>query len=335
MNLNLSVLGKGPGKTIRLKKEGAMFAVFAGIAIGFGLAVQTAINSQLRKFVVSPFLASMISFLVGTVFLAAATAVSRTPLGVPAGLFLNQPVWIWFGGICGVIGLTSNILLFPKLGSVQTTVMPILGMILMGMLIDQFGWFHSIRQSFGINRAIGVFLVLAGVVFAVVVPEAIAKRHSAIEEQKGENIWIWRLLGIAAGMIMAVQAAINGKLGTVLHSPVHASFISFFVGSVVLVLIVGIKDRSFTNIKEPVKQSAPWWVWLGGIIGGLYILINVFLVDHIGTGQTVILALFGQIAGSLVVERFGLFKSLKRRIVPVQILGLVIMLSGVILIKMF
>ena len=85
----------------------------------------------------------------------------------------------------------------------------------------------------------------------------------------------------------------------------------------------------------PIKQSAPWWVWIGGFIGGSYVLISVYLVGQIGTGQTVVLALFGQITGSLLVQQFGLLKSAKSQIVPIQIIGLIIMLAGVILIKIY
>ncbi|RDW16061.1 hypothetical protein CWR48_17905 [Oceanobacillus arenosus] len=311
-----------------------MLAALLGIGIGFGLAVQTAINSQLRKFVVSPFLASMVSFLVGTIFLAIIIITSGSSFAVPVSLFTSQPIWIWFGGFCGVIALTTNILLFPKIGSVQTTVMPILGMIVMGMLIDNFGWFNSIKQTFGIYRMIGVLLVLIGVLLAVVVQEIISKRKLPSVPRENQSIqWVWRLIGIGAGMLMSIQAAVNGQLGVVLHSPFQAAFVSFFIGSVTLIIVVGLKDRNYTNIKEPIKQSAPWWVWLGGIIGGLYVLINVFLVGQIGTGQTIILALFGQIVGSLLVEQFGLLKSVKNRITPIQILGLVLMFVGVILIK--
>ena len=55
--------------------------------------------------------------------------------------FSTEPWWIWIGGALGVIYLTGNIVLFPKLGSVQTVIMPILGQIVMSMLIDNFGWF--------------------------------------------------------------------------------------------------------------------------------------------------------------------------------------------------
>lgn len=310
-----------------------MLAALLGIGIGFGVAVQTVINSHLRKFVVSPLLASMVSFLIGTVFLAITTIISGSSLGIPLSEFTSQPIWIWFGGFCGVIAITTNILLFPKLGSVETSVMPIIGMIMMGMLIDNFGWFKGIEQPFGMNRIFGSLLVLLGVFFAVVLPGIKSKLHTSTSKQNQANQWLWRFIGIGAGMFMSIQAAINGQLGEVLLSPFHAGFVSFFIGSVTLIILSGLKDRGFKNIKEPIKQSAPWWVWLGGIIGGIYVLINVYLVGKIGTGQTVVLALFGQIAGSLLVAQFGLLNSAKNRIVPTQIIGLIIMLGGVILIK--
>ncbi len=56
-----------------------------------------------------------------------------------------------------------------------------------------------------------------------------------------------------AGILLAIQIAINGQLGKVLHSSTHAALISFFVGTITLLMIVGVMDRSNTNIKEPIK----------------------------------------------------------------------------------
>lgn len=159
-----------------------MFAIFIAITFGAVFAGQTAINSQLRRFVVSPFLASTISFFVGLVFLTILLLVSGLPIGIPLELFLTQPVYIWLGGICGAIALTVNILLFPKLGSVQTTIMPILGMTLMSMVIDNYGWFNSMQHSFGLNRGIGVLLLLIGVFLAVAQRES--KFHRSQTTQK-------------------------------------------------------------------------------------------------------------------------------------------------------
>ena len=311
-----------------------MFAIVLAISFGAVFAVQTAINAQLRRFVVSPFLASLISFIVGVVFLTITLVVNGSPIGIPLDLFISQPIYIWLGGICGAIALTANILLFPKLGSVQTSIMPILGMTLMSMVIDHYGWFNSIHYSFGLSRSIGVLLVVGGV-FLAVAAQGTKPLPSETAKEKSLNQWHWRLVGIIAGMLLAVQIAINGQLGRVLHSSTHAALISFFVGTIILMMIVGIRDRSYKNVKEPIRQSAPWWIWLGGILGGSYVLINVFLVDQIGNGQTVILLLFGQITGSLLVEQFGLFNSIKNKIIPIQILGLIVMVAGVFLIRIF
>lgn len=315
-----------------------MLLALVGISIGIGLAMQTAVNSQLRKFVESPFTASMVSFIVGTVFLTLAMIFSGTPLTIPLTVITNLPVWIWFGGMFGVIGLTTSILLFPKIGSIQASVMPILGMIVMGMLIDNFGWFHSFEQPFTSNRLIGVILLLIGIFLTVALTEIISKRHSAIKQaiakESSDGQWHWRLLGVGAGMLMASQAAVNGQLGNVLGSSVHAAFVSFSTGAAILILIVGFKYRSFSSIKNPLKEKAPWWVWSGGLLGGLYVLLNVYLVGQIGTGQTVILALFGQLTGSLLVERFGLLGSNRGHITTVHLLGLLFMLAGIIFIQL-
>ncbi|PFL64975.1 hypothetical protein COJ27_10690 [Bacillus cereus] len=313
-----------------------MFSILLAISFGAIFAVQTAINAQLRKFVISPFLASMISFGVGLIFLLITLLISGSPLGIPLDLFLSQPIFIWLGGIGGAVALTTNILLFPKLGSVQTAIMPILGMTLMSMLIDNYGWFNSIQYSFGLNRIFGVVLVLIGVFLAIAIQETKNKKQpSQTDRESVLNQWIWRIVGIIAGMLLAIQIAINGQLGKVLHSSSQAAFVSFFVGTITLIIIAGMMDRSYTNIKEPIKQSAPWWIWIGGILGGAYVLINVYLVNQIGNGQTVILTLFGQITGSLLVEQFGLLNSSKNRVKPIQIFGFIVMIAGVSLIRVF
>lgn len=313
-----------------------MFTALLGAAIGTGMSMQSAINSGLRSYVRSPFIASMISFVIGTVFLSIIVLVNGLPLAPELTVFMVQPAWIWLGGVCGVIALTTNIFIFPKIGSVETAIMPIIGMIITGMIIDNFGWFNSMIQPFGITRFFGVVLIFAGVFLAVVLQDIMKMRRYKLE-QANENInkWPWRAAGFTGGALLSIQAAINGELGSAVNSPFTAAFISFFVGAAALVIIVALKDKTFVPVKYPITQKAPFWVWLGGIFGGFYVLINIFLVGEIGTGPTIVLVLFGQITGSILVQQFGMFRSAKQTIVPVQLIGLVIMLTGVVLINLF
>jgi len=312
---------------------GNMLAIIIGLVIGIGLPIQTSINSRLKRSVGSPFVASLISFTVGTIFLAIITLFKDKSLFFSTQLLSQQPLWLWLGGILGVIYLTSNILLFPKLGSVQTVIMPILGQIIMGLLIDNFGLFKSLTKPLTITRIVGAILVLIGVIGAVSINEIIDKRHNKIlnETQKQSNLWPWRLIGILMGMISASQTAINGHLGIVLQSTVKAAFVSFFVGTIALIIIVTMLHPHLQLQKLDGKN--PWWIWLGGFIGALFVLGNVYLVPIIGTGLAVVIVLVGLIIGSLLIDQFGLFESKKNSITFAQIISLLIMIFGVIIIR--
>lgn len=75
-----------------------------------------------------------------------------------------------------MVFLTGNILLFPKLGGVQTVVLPVLGQILMGLAIDNFGLFYSQQTSLTVFRIAGAVLVLLGVVLVSTAKESKADR---------------------------------------------------------------------------------------------------------------------------------------------------------------
>ncbi|AVK62348.1 hypothetical protein C5Z25_11530 [Lactobacillus sp. CBA3605] len=311
-----------------------MLAVMIGIAIGIGLPIQTSINSRLRQSVGSPFLASLISFAIGTVFLGLITLSVDHSIWFSNELFVSQPWWLWLGGLFGVVYLTGNILLFPKLGSVQTVIMPVCGQILMGLLIDNFGWFYSGVTPLTSVRLLGAACVLLGVVITVAVSQWLTTRHQPRTNQVGGGLWFWRLLGVGAGMLSATQTAVNGHLGQVLNSGLKAALISFLFGTIALVLI-NLVLRPTLTLSRPTKQANPWWMWIGGMIGSLYVLGNVYLVPMVGTGLAVVIVLVGLITGSLLIDQFGWLGAKRQSITVMQVLGLVVMIGGVALIRLF
>lgn len=308
-----------------------MLTILIGLIIGIGLPMQTSINSRLKVSVGSPFVASLISFSLGTLFLALITLLIDKSLLFPFNLFGKEPFWLWIGGLLGVIYLTSNILLFPKLGSVQTVIMPILGQIIMGLIIDNFGLFGSLVQPLNWSRIVGAILVVIGVIGAVSINQIIVYRHKKFLPEKANNLWFYRLIGIVMGMYSATQTAINGHLGIVLNSSVKAAFVSFFVGTISLIIIVTIIHP---NLSFQKNKDTPWWIWLGGFIGALFVLGNVYLVPKIGTGLAVVIVLVGLIVGSLLIDQFGWFNSTKNPVTFAQIMSLLIMIFGVIIIRL-
>ncbi|TGD21891.1 DMT family transporter [Companilactobacillus suantsaicola] len=309
-----------------------MLTILIGLFIGIGLPIQTSINTRLKNTVGSPFVASLISFSIGTIFLAVITLIKNGNLLIPLKIIMKEPLWIWIGGLLGVIYLTSNILLFPKLGSVQTAIMPIMGQIIMGLLIDNFGLFDSPVKSLTAMRIFGAVLVVIGVIGAVSSNQIIAKKGIHLTKQnRNHALTIWRIVGVVVGMFSASQTAINGHLGIVLKSAIKAAFVSFFVGTVALILIVALLHPVLTFDKS---RKNPFWMWFGGVIGALFVLGNVYMVPLIGTGLAVVIVLVGLVSGSLLIDQFGWFNSQKNPISLPQIISLIVMIAGVITIRL-
>lgn len=299
-----------------------MLWILLGILAGLVLPIQTLVNTRLRASTGTPFSSSMISFAVGTItLLIVATAVIGGDYGIAQAF--DEPLWIWFGGLLGVVALTGNILLFPHLGAVQTVVLPIAGQVIMGLIVDHFGLFESPQSSLTVVRAIGAIIVLIGVIAVVATPSA-----ATSSEDSATALWLWRLAGFIFGCFTASQSAINGHLGQVTGSPVSAALVSFAVGVTALV-IVNIVLRWRPRIERPEGKPNPWWMWIGGVLGALFIFGNAALVPQIGTGLTVVAGLLGSMLGSLIIDRVS-GAPIKSR----QVLGIALLLTGVVLIRL-
>ena len=144
------------------------------------------------------------------------------------------------------------------------------------------------------------------------------------------------ILGFLAGIGLPVQTAVNGYPGKAVGSPVKASVISFTVGIIFLAMICVIMylKNGKSESEKGSSERNPWWMWMGGILGGLYILANVHLSKIAGTGMTVIILLIGSTTGGILVDHFGLFESPKKSINIQKVLGVLIMVLGAAAIKM-
>ena len=174
-------------------------------------------NTRLRRSLGTPFRASGVNFFVGLCFLIVLSFILGDGL-IPFRKLAGQPVWMFLGGFCGVTVLTGNLLLFPILGATQTIVFPLFGQIVMGILIDTFGWFRG--------DVVPLTLWLGG-----------SSEEKADETRTQSQLWAARLFGVSFGTLGAVQTAINGQLGAFLDSPVQSSMMNFLVGTMALGLL--------------------------------------------------------------------------------------------------
>lgn len=292
--------------------------------LGVLTPIQTAANSRLRRDVVSPFVASLVSFFIGTIFLFIVTLCEKGGVTIDRELFSKLPWWAWFGGICGLWGLTVNIIIFPKLGAMQTALMPMLGQIVMGIAIDSFGLLQSPVFSFTLLRFTAVCVILAGMAMVVWQKQS---------DAKGESKLLWQLVGFSGGAVFAMQPSMNSLLSVGLYSSVHAAFVSFFTATIVLIVIAVAFKSNRIYLPRIFMSGRPWWSWLGGIIGGTFVTGFAFFASKTGIGILLVTSICGLLANSLAIDKFGWLGAVKKPVRPVQYLGLALVVLGISLLR--
>jgi transporter family-2 protein len=145
--------------------------------------------------------------------------------------------------------------------------------------------------------------------------------------------WILLPFGFLAGAALAVQFSVNAQLRIFVGGPMAAAAVSFFVGTVGL-LAVSLVFRQPWTLTGAVA-NAPWWVWIGGLLGGFYVLATIILVPRIGAAATVGSILAGQVVASLVIDHFGLVRVPVHELNLPRLLGAILVIVGVALVQRF
>jgi transporter family-2 protein len=81
-------------------------------------------------------------------------------------------------------------------------------------------------------------------------------------------------------------------------------------------------------------RDVPWWGWLGGACGAIYVTSVFVLIPEIGVAPTVALTVAGQQVASVFVDRHGLLRLPRRPISRPRLTGVVLLLAGVALIQL-
>jgi len=129
--------------------------------LGGLLPIQVGVNAELAKYINSPILAALVSFLVGGVCLILCAVIFKTPLPT-----LNQvtslPTWLWGGGMIGAAVVLGSILAGPKIGALALVSLLLAGQLVVSILIDHYGWLGFPIQKMNIQRFLGVLLLVGG-----------------------------------------------------------------------------------------------------------------------------------------------------------------------------
>jgi transporter family-2 protein len=138
------------------------------------------------------------------------------------------------------------------------------------------------------------------------------------------------ILGLTAGLGLALQVGMNAQLRKVLGSAYSAALISFLVGTGALVALMLV-----TRTAIPARDTfaaVPAWAWFGGLFGAFYVAISTIVAVELGATSLLALALAGQLLMALLVDHFGWLGLPENPITLGRLFGVFLLAAGVWLI---
>ncbi len=133
--------------------------------IVLGGALQTcgaAMNGQLYKHLINPWLASAVSFALITIFFIAAFMILPKPLPNARDV-ASMPWWAVIGGLVGAVQVYAGLTLVNKVGAGAFIGITVTSALVMSLIIDHFGWLRVDSHPITLWRALGGVLMICGV----------------------------------------------------------------------------------------------------------------------------------------------------------------------------
>jgi transporter family-2 protein len=301
-----------------------LVALVLGFIGGVVIPLQTSINSRLSGRLGAILPASLVSFSVGSAGLGLLVLATGTDVPWEATA-ATQPWWIWIGGVCGLVFLTMNIVLLPRIGASATVVLPLVGQVFGGLVIDVTGAFDTTLRPLTILRALGAVLVVVGAATVNLAgrPAVVVEREPAARPHA--MLWV---VAVLVGSLGGIQTAVNGRLGQAMGSALAAALVSFLVGTVGLFVV--------NLVSRPRLQRSgriPWWLFTGGLLGAAFVLANAYNAPILGTSLAVSVVLLGQIAIGLLLDHKGWLGIARRPLTAARLTGAALVLVGVALVR--
>ena len=138
------------------------------------------------------------------------------------------------------------------------------------------------------------------------------------------------LLVLFAGGMVALQAPTNSMLARAGGSPVLAALISFAVGtSALFVVWLGSGSRPGTSA----FGGLPWYAWLGGLYGAVYVGVAAYAAPRIGLASLITIGIAGQIAMAMWLDHVGALGLPREPVNLVRLSGALLVVAGVVLVR--
>jgi len=198
--------------------------------------------------------------------------------------------WRLGAGVLGASFVAMQTHVVPIAGVALFTVASLAGQTAVSLWVDHVGLIGSGKTLITKRRVIAAIIT----VIAVVV--------SAWDRFSQSDFSIAAIfLAIVAGGWVGVQRALNGQINSYAKKSFATSLLNFSTGTSFLFLLLVLRsiftDHSIMNF-----SSGPWWMFLGGSIGVVYIAFSALAVQYLGVLEFTLFSVGGMLLGSLLID---------------------------------
>ncbi|RYC28940.1 DMT family transporter [Lichenibacterium minor] len=139
------------------------------------------------------------------------------------------------------------------------------------------------------------------------------------------------LFTVFAGVLTTVQSGANATLNKSLDQPIVAALVVVATNLVVYLAVAPFVGLSWPG-SDRIAQT-PWWAWMGGLFGGIYVLSAIFFAERLGAAIFTGLTVTAGIVTSIALDHFGLIGFQQHSAGLWRILGGAVMIGGLLLVS--
>lgn len=139
----------------------------------------------------------------------------------------------------------------------------------------------------------------------------------------------WILIAIA-GILNGLQPALNAQLNKSLGQTILAAPVVYLTGLIAIALaapFVGVRLADYARLQE-----TPWWAFLGGVCGAVFIYAMLSTTAKIGAGAFMAVTVTLGVATSVAIDHFAVLGVDPHPAGIGRLSGVALMFAGVVLI---
>ena len=145
-----------------------------------------------------------------------------------------------------------------------------------------------------------------------------------------QTSYIAMILLLIAGALTAIQGPSNARLSAGLGSVINGAFFSFIIGTLALGIIA-----LFMQVRPESQavRSIPWWGWIGGLYGCLFVTSIAWGIPKLGVATTMTLVVAGQLILGVILDHYGALGTPSQPVSWARLGGIVMIVGGALLVR--